>query len=310
MLNNFKFNPETVNLNDFFVPYWSIKNKKIITNSTVQRPTYDFRKENKINYLCDDPSVYYLNNYGFRCDDFTSKHDGKHLLFAGCSNTFGVGLPQNFIWAKQVYDQIKLNEKVSGFYNLGIPAGSYFEIISNIFKYIKNFGNPDYIFINFPDVYRDIIYIEKNGNQTEETSYLSVILTHNIYNMLEQYCLSNDIKLISFSWIQSMFDRYDLIKNKHWLSLYKNKTGNQFYNSFKTFYKINEKEFFNDVVYCFEKNKNLEIIIDAYDRRDDQDAHFGYAFHYAWANFAYKTYAPSAGFEPATNGLEVRDSIP
>jgi hypothetical protein len=289
-VNLFKFHKKNINLNDFIVPLWAFDNEKIKTNCFVDRPTYDSQKKQKINYLSDDPSTYYLNNYGFRSDDFTDKHNGKHILFAGCSNTFGVGMPQDYLWPTLVYEKIKEKESLSGFYNLGIPAGSNFEIISNIFKYCKMFGNPDCIFINFPNIGRDVIYLHDDAQQNHQTNYLATILSHNVYLMLEQYCNSNNIKLISFTWTQFLLNRYTLIKNKNIVDLYKNKSDEKLYNYFKTFYQIDEKKFFNDIFTCIDQNKDLDCLIDAYDKRDDQEPHFGYAFHYAWSEFAHSLY--------------------
>jgi len=279
-----------LNFDDFVVPFWSLNDDVLQTNCEIQRPEYYRGTNNKIKYLNEDKSLYYVNNYGFRSDDFINKHNGKHILFAGCSVTFGQGLPLDYVWSKQLYEKIKQKEKVSGFYNLATPAATYFEIITNIFKYIKLFGNPDVIFINFPDQFRDIRYFTEEKEQNEKTRFLAFQLSYNFYNILEQYCNSNNIQLFSFSWTQFVFDSEDMIKNKRLPVLYKKTINDKFYNNFKTFYKIDPKYFLNNFIKCVEDNLDCDVLISAYDKTENDDAHYGFAYHFSWANFGYDLY--------------------
>ena len=54
-----------------------------------------------------------LNSKNFRCEEFESNHEGEHLLFSGCSTTFGIGLEEDEVWSKKLYNRIKDNNKVS-----------------------------------------------------------------------------------------------------------------------------------------------------------------------------------------------------
>lgn len=57
-----------------------------------------------------------VDSLSIRTDPYTTDHDGKHILFAGCSVTHGVGLPDiQDVWTNIVYGALKANEKVSGF---------------------------------------------------------------------------------------------------------------------------------------------------------------------------------------------------
>ena len=102
----------------------------------------------------DNPDTFNINSDFFRSDEFKTAHDGKHILFSGCSVTYGVGLYTKELWSHLLYNKIKNKEKVSGYYNLGTPGTGVFDIVFNIFKYIKNYGNPDVIFIDLPDLSR------------------------------------------------------------------------------------------------------------------------------------------------------------
>lgn len=98
---------------------------------------------------------YKTNSMGFRCDEFQQAHEKTHILFAGCSITFGEAVPPDYVWAKKLYDKIALEYDVSGYYNVGTPGTSISKVVQTIKAYIDNFGEPDYIFCLLPDTARD-----------------------------------------------------------------------------------------------------------------------------------------------------------
>ena len=59
---------------------------------------------------------YTFNSHGFRCDEFT---EDPTIMFVGCSNTMGIGLPRESVWPTLVSAQ--LNMRCA---NLGIGGGS------------------------------------------------------------------------------------------------------------------------------------------------------------------------------------------
>ena len=146
-----------------------------------------------------------MNNLNFRSENFINSHKNLHIVFSGCSQTFGTGLLEEELWAKNLY--ILLNNKMqcSGYFNLATPGGSIGHIIVNIFKYCKNFGNPDVIFINLPNTCRIYNYdknkkIMHDGRFSNEYLDFFDVISYQYYFMLEQYCEQNNIKLFSFSW--------------------------------------------------------------------------------------------------------------
>lgn len=60
--------------------------------------------------------TYKFNNHGFRCDNFS---DVPSIVFLGCSNTLGVGLPIETTFSHIVSQQLGLAN-----YNLGVCAGA------------------------------------------------------------------------------------------------------------------------------------------------------------------------------------------
>lgn len=131
------------------------------------------------------------NSSGLRSDEFTDNHDGLHVLFAGCSVTFGDGMPDDLIWPSLVYSRLSDTHKMSGFYNVAFNGANHIQIIHQVYKYIGLYGNPDIILINLPDINRI-----RDAGIPKDMMFLVI----SMYEMLEQYCMSNNIKLVSFSW--------------------------------------------------------------------------------------------------------------
>lgn len=95
--------------------------------------------------------LYSLNSFGFRSDEFSSEHAGKHILFAGCSTTFGDSMYLDKTWAHKVYSKIAESSRVSGYYNVGLPGASIVDITDMIREYISRYGEPDHLFVLLPD---------------------------------------------------------------------------------------------------------------------------------------------------------------
>jgi hypothetical protein len=53
----------------------------------------------------DKDITYTFNKYGYRCDSFDLPCE---VLFAGCSQTIGIGLPLDVLWASRVADHLKI----------------------------------------------------------------------------------------------------------------------------------------------------------------------------------------------------------
>jgi hypothetical protein len=209
-----------------------------------------------------------INAFGFRSDEFKSNHDGLHILFLGCSYTWGTGLYLNEVWSKILYKKISNKTETSGFFNLGVPGDSVHSSITNAFKYFKNFGNPSVIFFNIQNINRFYAEDEQNHmlyrSHINDTKVLN-LMAYQHYYALEQYCRSNNILLISFTWYLG-HDQHPLI-------------------SFQTFYHINIDNITNFVLEYKEKNSHVKESMVARDGK-----HLGTAYHEYWAIHAYSKY--------------------
>ena len=230
------------------------------------------------------------NSLGYRSEPFTNKHEGLHVLFSGCSNTVGEGLFFQETWAQKVFSEITKTSATSGFYNLSLGGIGFVTIIANIFKYFRQYGNPDVIFINLPDLLRFYSYdrktnqyfysskIEHDFNNMEKelqnSTYSLKLLLYHYYMMLETYCAANNIKLISFTWDTEKRDGAP-------------STAELFEEfKFKSFMPINEDELISHISkYIIDHPKEKEFTIFS---RDEQ--HSGIAINDFWSKKVFQKY--------------------
>jgi hypothetical protein len=232
-----------------------------------------------------------LNSQNFRCSEFVTGHEGKHVLFSGCSVTYGVGLYTKETWSNVLYNKMQQRENLAGYYNLGTPGTSTFDIVSNVFKYMSLYGNPDAIFLDLPDMNRfysikdqDILnrvnvnasgYVKHilsklifhsmwRGTPNKDVEILKVY-AYNSLMMLEEYCKSNNIKLYIFSYVE---DTINFLLD----------------TDLTRVFNINQNEV---LMSLYEKNKKnpSEFFLTARDGR-----HHGYGFHQVWADKMFEFY--------------------
>lgn len=96
----------------------------------------------------DPVNEYKLNSLGYRGPEFKK----VPVVFAGCSITFGVGVPYDGIWSTIVAEKLELD-----YINLGVPGWSTQAIVDNLFKYFYKYGNPETLFVVFPDYNRLVL---------------------------------------------------------------------------------------------------------------------------------------------------------
>lgn len=252
------------------------------------------------NYV-SSPDIFNINSKGFRSEDFKKDHDGKHILFAGCSISYGTGLYAKETWPHLLYNKIKEKEDVSGYYNISVPASSIFDNVINIFKYIDNYSKPDVIFLNLPDIARlytlienldpevidwksKVSFEEKDGfdyfkdkyfhslhsykNNIESTViYENLIYIYQYLLMLEVFCTTNNIELYIYSWSSTTnnFLTNDSVELRSFYNV--SRPSARWLHDYKT------------------ENKEDEFYLVARD-----DSHDGTAYHSFWSKEMYDIY--------------------
>jgi hypothetical protein len=236
----------------------------------------------------DESITYEYNSLGFRSDEFIKDHDGKHILFSGCSQTEGVGGNLDSCWSYITYSELSKENKLSGFFNLARYGWGYDIIISNIMTYINIYGKPDQIFILFPNIGRSYMWKEGNDENFEIFYYQGSVPNSSkeldnrsswkkritveeqrshfiVFTMLiklfEEYCITNNIDLKWSTWDREDADNCINV------------------GIFKKFVDMSNP-------YVFIKN-NSEFFLNNIKIRKDwerkRDGHSGYLFHYNWS---------------------------
>lgn len=114
----------------------------------------------------DDGTVEYdYNNEFFRSHDFITDHSSeKHILFAGCSQTEGVGAPLETVWSKVLLNSINAdNNSNYGFYSIAKSGYGWQKVISTYMLYIEKYGVPEFLFVLLPNLGRFYEWDEENN---------------------------------------------------------------------------------------------------------------------------------------------------
>ena len=242
-----------------------------------------------------------MNDYLYRSDQFTKFHKGMHLLFNGCSQTFGEGNILEDTWSKIVYNYINNKTNCSGYFNIAFGGNNNFSILKNTINYINEYGKPDIIILNLTECWRgyEISPVGSKGGsndlgrnleqysnnekfnyiQLEETITNKTIMesmTMYCFDMIKlftEYCKTNNIKLIMFSWayyepLKSFSLRDELIM-----------FGNSLLTNIQEYILITNKEVEDYLLLNSLKNQNDNLFLMAKDK-----IHAGKGENLYWAN--------------------------
>ena len=235
--------------------------------------------------LDDGEVTYDYNSDWFRCDEFTTEHPEKyHIVFAGCSETEGVGSPLETAWAKIVHTRLKEKFDVGGYYNLGKSGQGWHKVISSFLVYIKKYGKPTHFFVLLPNVARDYVWSDErqtwNYQQklpfTSNKKHLPEEMVDQVttldqyrdafvhfslaWKLFEAFCNASNIKLICSSW------NYEETWNL------------KFHNHIPSYFPLDKPDFED---YAKIKRPNGKFKDRDLRRRDN---HFGVLYHEWWAD--------------------------
>jgi hypothetical protein len=123
---------------------------------------------------------YNLNKKNYRSPAF---HKNTDILFAGCSLTWGAGVPEENIWSNIVAKDLNITHA-----SLALSGDSVYGQIKRIFAYFKEFGHPKYIYALFPEFYRMLIPVNEKIFTTKGAIKELKNKPHDDYN---EYILKN-----------------------------------------------------------------------------------------------------------------------
>jgi hypothetical protein len=268
----------------------------------------------------NSPDSFKVNSLLFRSDEFIRNHKGKHILFSGCSNTYGYGLYNHETWPWTVYNKIKEKEEVSGYYNIAVPGTGVFEIVSNIFKYMNMYRKPDVIFINIPHPGRFYSLLL----QSRDKANIEFSEEFKLGQVIRSFRANKEMKLDNAQYYNSIYNYYksesDGEETSHAVVVEKYIHVYQYLMMLEVFCKLNGIQLYiyshNKFSNLFlsqtdlssfkvfdkdpETGKDFEVLMSEYilNNKNDKFAmtardnvHGGTAYHYAWASQAYDWYA-------------------
>ena len=226
---------------------------------------------------------YKINNYGFRGEDF---NEAAEIITLGCSQTFGMGLPQSYI-CPEVFSNM-VNKTC---HNLAYGGDSVQSQVFKAFKYFEEIGNPKIIVGFLPCLRMELPFIRNvfgdhlsRTHQNKKENYIQQIFfkqgwqpakyskfPHNpvavlssevsifysfmFIQMLEQYCKTANIILM---W--SLYDDRDFID---FVKTHAEKTLTNYVNKDDFYYNIETECLFNNehhknlFLTCHQENKDI-----------------------------------------------------
>lgn len=192
---------------------------------------------NKDGHRDHDPiQEYNLNSSGYRGPEFTS---GVDLVVAGCSFTYGMGVPESGTWGSILSKSLGMT-----YNNVSQNGASIPWIVRQLFAYFNEYGNPKVLVCLFPSLTRSFFtsnaeiliadsgYVEDSTKDLESKKSIynvelqstrplnkrpkyskrphdledivnvdmAVQISMQNIRMLEQYCKSSNIKFVWGTW--------------------------------------------------------------------------------------------------------------
>lgn len=234
--------------------------------------------------VADDGTVAYsYNNEWFRSDNFVKKHPEKHhVLFAGCSESEGVGGNLETVWTKMLHESLNKKHNVGGFYSIARAGFGWQKIITNFTIYVKKYGAPSHLFVLMPNIDRMFDWIEESltWRYSQKVSAFIDLPTSGVHAKDIPSGPEHMKMLIDFTVSWKLFEEYceSIGTNLLWSTWDTPESSNfLFFKQHKFFFKIDKEAYFENFIKA--KRPNGKIEKDDINRRD---GHSGKLFHMFW----------------------------
>jgi hypothetical protein len=272
----------------------------------------------------DEINTYDINKFGMR----GKIYDDSEFISAGCSITFGVGIPEETMWSNFLSKNI--NKSIT---NLGIPGGSVESLCQSIIRYCVHNKMPKEIFFLVPDFFRSLVVTDKEFYKTTKTKKSTIDEDHleltfcgpdinydgkslfmkiknknfiedsisphqlilnsiNSLEMLELFCLTNNIKLYWTTWDRVSSElmlellKIDNFKLKNFHNFYHNKAQGETHWFVENMCREDHNSDFKNHT-CWVSGSDYAIIDN---KKDSRHAHPGIHFHHHVSDFFYHLY--------------------
>lgn len=238
------------------------------------------------------------NIHGYRSENFTGKHK---LLILGCSQTVGHGMINEFTWPFLLSKKLNMD-----FARIASGGDSIQAQVSKAFEYFRVYGNPEIIVGTFPLYRLEFPYVknhlerkdyaDRNGKKIQQISipggdrpkYMklpydtaftlpreaAIFYNFMFIKMLDQYCKSNNIKLIWNIWEDHEYFLFNYMNNNKDL----NHILDNYYVGLQEPY--NTLNVFEDINFeCHQEYKDHILFYKAADVEPNGNSHWGMHKH-------------------------------
>lgn len=166
---------------------------------------------------------YGLNSINLRSDELRVVESGTHILFGGCSMTWGHGIDRKEdLWSFIVNNNFKDS---SGYFNIAKSGWNTSQIVADAIAYCNSYGMPKYMFLLFPEHKRETtnFKMDKNNITPKDKEYILLLQERSIFlavMAIENFCEVNNIKLIYSTWYGMTARLFSRWKLKNFLPLF------------------------------------------------------------------------------------------
>jgi hypothetical protein len=148
-----------------------------------------------------ESNEYSLNSHGLRCDEFYKIKKDDHILFAGCEYTLPIGHGLEESWSYEMY---KYYLGTNGtFRSLSYPGADPSKIVSNIIKYVDQYGEPSKMFVLMPEIIRQYGYWPE-GKVYKPKMYRQLKIENGIEHNIMAEPNNVPIHLLALNYIRSV----------------------------------------------------------------------------------------------------------
>jgi hypothetical protein len=178
-----------------------------------------YQSDNYENYLAkgnkqygpNDVS-YRLNKWGYRCKEFDEiDHSAFKVLIAGCSNTFGVGLPQELTYGQRLCSRLESEYDLPvELINLGAGGRSTDYITRALWQSVPILC-PNYVFCLFPDISRREYFLGEN-----QLHYIANFYSPGWEEHAEAFLVLNNYEWDFYSFVKNLSFIELILRDCHW----------------------------------------------------------------------------------------------
>ena len=126
---------------------------RAVEHFTISEAVAVLEKKISVGFLKKNKIEYKTNSIELRSDELSHELAASNFLFAGCSFTYGEGLPLDLVWSYRLNTELHMHSDMK-YFSIAYRGGSIDYILNALEDYLEIYGNPKAIFALFPSPLR------------------------------------------------------------------------------------------------------------------------------------------------------------